>query len=135
MSQRSFGRRVPRLAFCVSALAFATAVSCASAADYRRLSGEQIRERLLGHEVGDGLHWRDHFYPGGSVAGYVSGMPNPGAWRIDADTLCITRWEVRIESPECFQVWAAGDEVQYRDGDTTFAVGSLHALPGSGGGR
>ena len=107
---------------------FAVSMTCAQAQDhaFHHLSGGEIRERIVGHEVGDDVHWRDHLFANGSVAGYVWGDPNPGEWSINADRLCIARWNGMPE-PTCFDVWIAGDQLQLRHGQEIMATGHVAA--------
>jgi len=111
---------------------FATLVvlgSTAAHADrsaYRRLRSGEIREEIIAHEVSDEMHWRDHFFPNGSIAGYVWDDPNPGTWSISGDELCVSRWS--DEQRDCFEVWLDGKDVEYRREGAVMAVGRVRPL-------
>jgi len=85
-----------------------------------RLTGRDIRLKVVGKEVTDGVHWSDYFEKDGVLIGWNIGRKHTGKWQIRGDALCVA--EDAGEVPTCYEVWTAGDEISLRlDGvDTTF---------------
>lgn len=88
---------------------------------FRRLTGPEIRARLVGKEVTDEVHWAYRFEPGGRLHIVSLGRAHTAKWRLDKDGLC-------LEADPCVQVWMAGNRVEFRRGDGTLPdEGVLHA--------
>jgi len=91
----------------VGAIMLAT---CARAEEkFQKLSGAQIRAKLVGMEVSDEVHWREVYERSGKVASMSMGRKRVGKWRIDKDQLCI---EFEKEPPNCYEVWVSGKKVK-----------------------
>jgi hypothetical protein len=87
---------------------------------FTRLSGKEIRLKLIGKIVTDRAHWSDYFEKDGVLVSWSIGRRRTGKWTIYGDELCIT--EEADQSPTCYQVWIAGGEISFRlkDIETTF---------------
>ncbi len=83
----------------------------AAAENFRKLSEAQIRARVAGMEIGDGVHWRDIFERNGSLVSYSMGRKTIGKWRVKSNTLCLDRGN---EDSGCYEVWLAGKRVELR---------------------
>lgn len=77
---------------------------------FRRLTGSEIRARLLGKEVTDAVHWAYRFEPGGRLHVVSLGRAHNARWRLSRDELC-------LEAAPCVQVWMAGNRVEFRRDD------------------
>ncbi len=99
-------------------IALALLVLCTDASlaeSFRRLSGGQIRTQVTGKVITDGTHWRETYAPGGKLVieemGHTASI---GSWRIDGDHLCKVRPGILNE---CYELWTAGDRVEFRLGE------------------
>lgn len=83
----------------------------ATAEDLKKLSGNQIRTKLVGNEHTDEVHWRDVYERDGTLRHYAMGKKLFGKWSVQKDTLCVD-----LPDPEggCFEVWAAGNRIEMR---------------------
>lgn len=66
--------------------------------DFRKLSDTQIKRLITGKFVGDEIHYRDHFVPGGKYEGVSMGRSFTGSWKVIDGELCLTRLS---ERPDC----------------------------------
>ena len=73
----------------VAGLVLASAGSTAAAEKFRHLTGAQIRDRFVGMELGDDVHWRDTFRRDGMLLSLSMGKERSGTWRIENNQLCI----------------------------------------------
>nr|WP_246681732.1 hypothetical protein [Methylobacterium sp. L1A1] len=86
--------------------------SVVHAADpFKRLTGAQIKARVSGLELSDGVHWSHVLGRDGRLATTSMGKTSVGKWRVEGDTLCLTE---SAGKPTCSEVWAAGPRVQLR---------------------
>ena len=93
------------------ALAALAPIEVPAAEKFQRLTGPQIRARLVGKEITDGVHWADVFAPDGALTSYSMSRKTTGKWRIQKDELCIERGK---DDGDCYQVWLSGKNVQLR---------------------
>ena len=68
-----------------------TSVDAISEEKFQKLSGSQIRARLVGMEITDGVHWADMFAANGILTSYSMSRKTTGKWSIQKDELCIDR--------------------------------------------
>jgi hypothetical protein len=100
------------------AVALALLVFCSDASraeSFRRRSGAQIRTKVTGKVITDGTHWRETYAPRVKLVVEETGhSASIGSWRIDGDRLCKV-WPGILN--ECYELWAAGDRVEFRLGE------------------
>jgi len=89
----------------------ASVLTAAAAEKFRQLSGAQIRERFVGMDLGDDVHWKDTFRRDGTVSSQSMGKDRSGTWRIENNQLCI---DLGKDSGGCYDVWLAGNNVEFR---------------------
>jgi len=96
---------------------------------FTRLTGKDIRAKVIGKVVTDGAHWSNYFEKGGVLVSWSIGRKHTGKWEIRGDELCVT--EEAGESPTCYEVWSAGDEISLRlQGIETTFTGYLRRYQG-----
>ena len=96
----------------LTGLALAGAASAIGAEEkFRHLTGAQIRERFVGMDLGDDVHWRDTFRRDGTLLSQSMGKQRLGTWRIENNQLCL---DLGQDSGGCYDVWLAGTSVEFR---------------------
>lgn len=83
----------------------------AEAGSLHRLSGAEIRSRLMGNVLTDGAHWSETYERAGKLLVNDVGNVSTGSWRVEADRLCKLRPDILNE---CYEVWLDGDAVELR---------------------
>ena len=78
---------------------------------FQKLSGSQIRARLAGMEMTDGVHWADVFGSGGVLTTYSMSHKAVGKWSVQKDELCLDRGK---DDGGCYQVWLSGKKIELR---------------------
>jgi len=92
-------------------------VGYAQAEDFRKLSGAQIRAKLVGMQLTDESHWIEAFEPGGKLTSIEMGRMRTGQWHINKDQLCESY--SKSEDKNCYDVWISGRTVQMRSQGST----------------
>jgi hypothetical protein len=95
--------------FLAAALAFIAPARAAEA--FRQIKGPEIKARLTGMELTDGVHWAYVFGRDGRTKSFSLGKPGAGAWSVLKDELCLTGGP---GEPGCYHVWMSGQSVQLR---------------------
>jgi hypothetical protein len=96
---------------------------------FLRLTGKDIRLKVIGKVVTDGAHWSDYFEKDGSLVSWSMGRRSSGIWEIHGDALCIM--EEAGANPTCYEAWIAGDEISLRlNGIETTFTGYLRKYEG-----
>ncbi len=95
--------------FLAAALAFIAPARAAEA--FRQIKGPEIKARLTGMELTDGVHWAYVFGRDGRTKSFSLGKPGAGAWSVQKDELCLTGGP---GEPGCYHVWMSGQSVQLR---------------------
>ena len=95
---------------------------------YRQLPADEIRKRVVGMAITDDAHWSDHFLAGGVLRSYDLGVLKPGHWRIDGNELCLIR-RGKNAGTDCFEIWLAGEAIEYRRDGVIVAEGFLRKIP------
>ena len=85
--------------------------SARAAEKLQQLGGAQIRAKLAGMELSDGVHSRDTLERNGTLTSHGMGRKTSGSWRVKGDELCLT--QAKAEE-SCYVVWAAGTKVELR---------------------
>src|SRR5437763_1565691 len=83
----------------------------AAAEDYRKLREGEIRSRLAGMEVTDGVHWAEQYMRDGTFRSFHMGKPSKGKWLARSGELCL---EDASAEPGCKEVWLSGNRVEFR---------------------
>jgi len=104
-----FGKRV---AF-VLAFAFLHTPQGFAADNFRKLKAADIRARLAGMEVTDGVHWAEQYMHDGTYKAFHMGKPTTGTWYAYNGELCLVEGK---GGPECKEVWVSGNKVEFRGG-------------------
>jgi hypothetical protein len=86
-------------------------VSSIAAENSRKLSGSQIRERFIGKQLTDEVHFRDVYDRDGTLRSYSDGKGKVGKWTIEKDELC-----VYFKEPDdgCYEVWLSGERIEMK---------------------
>lgn len=72
-------------------------------AKLQKLSGAQIRAKIVGMEFTDEIHWRDSYERSGAVTSSSMGRKRTGKWRVEKNQLCV---EYDKESlAKFYEVW------------------------------
>ena len=103
-----------RLGTAVTAATVVAALASGAAAEEKlqKLSAGQIRAKMAGMELTDGVHWRELYGRGGTVTSDSMGRKRTGKWRVEKDQLCI---EFENEPPaNGYEVWMSGKKVELR---------------------
>ena len=103
-----------RLGTAVTAATVVAALASGAAAEEKlqKLSAGQIRAKMAGMELTDGVHWRELYGRGGTVTSDSMGRKRTGKWTVEKDQLCI---EFDKDPPaKCYEVWMSGKTVELR---------------------
>jgi len=103
-----------RLGTAVTAATVVAALASGAAAEEKlqKLSAGQIRAKMAGMELTDGVHWRELYGRGGTVTSDSMGRKRTGKWRVEKDQLCS---EFDKDPPaKCYEVWMSGKTVELR---------------------
>lgn len=87
--------------------------SPAAAEEFRRLGAAEIRSRIVGRDITDDYHWSEYYRRDGALITEDLGRSRTGRWSIDGDMLCTVT--ERAAPRRCWQIWAAGSEVSFRE--------------------
>jgi len=82
-----------------------------AADNFRKLSDAQVRARLAGMEITDGVHWAEQYMRDGTYKAYHLGKPSKGKWYAKDGELCLG--DGKAES-ECREVWISGNKIEFR---------------------
>lgn len=82
------------------------------AEDFLKLTGTQIRAKLVGRQLTDESHWGEIYRPNGQLVSDEMGNTRVGSWRIVKNQLCKTYPE--DGGSACFDVWLSGRTVQMK---------------------
>ena len=79
---------------------------------FRLLSAKEIRPKVIGRDVTDGVHWSWYYRSDGTLVSIEMGKQRLGAWKIEDNKLCSTN--DRNRQMECYEVWASGKNISLR---------------------
>src|SRR5215203_2245805 len=99
------------VAAAVAGLVLASTGLTVAAEKFRHLTGAQIRDRFVGMDLSDDVHWRDSYRRDGTLLNQAMGKERSGTWRIENNQLCI---DLGKDSGGCYDVWLAGSNVEFR---------------------
>ena len=87
-------------------------VSWGFAADnFRKLKDAEIKARLAGMEITDGVHWAEQYMRDGSYKAFHLGKPSKGKWFVRDGELCL---DAGKGEPDCREVWISGNKIEFR---------------------
>jgi hypothetical protein len=78
---------------------------------FRKLKDAEIRARLAGMEVTDGVHWAEQYMRDGTYKAYHLGKPTKGKWYVRDGELCLDPGK---GEPDCREVWISGNKIEFR---------------------
>ncbi len=84
----------------------------ASAEEFLKLTGAQIRTKFVGRQLTDESHWGEVYRPNGRLVSDEMGNTRVGSWRIVKNQLCKSYPD--DGGSACFDVWISGRTVQMR---------------------
>ena len=87
------------------------AFSAPAAESFRKLKDAEIRAKLTGMEITDGVHWAEQYMRDGTYKAYHLGKPSKGKWYAKDGELCL---EDGKAEPECREVWISGNKIEFR---------------------
>jgi hypothetical protein len=111
-----------------AALAIMISVSSNAEENFELLKGKQIRAKVVGKDVSDGVHWSEYYRKDGALISIDMGTQRTGIWKIQRDKLC--KAKEKSKPLICYEVWMSGDTISLRlnKGDTHFiAVVEKHS--------
>src|SRR5262249_41110835 len=95
----------------VTAVLFASVPEGHAADSFRRLKDAEIRARLAGMEVTDGVHWAEQYMRDGTYKAFHLGKPSKGKWLVRDSELCLDEGK---GEPDCREVWISGNKIEFR---------------------
>jgi hypothetical protein len=92
-------------------LGFAFVCQGQAADTFRKLKDAEIRARLAGMEVTDGVHWAEQFMRDGTYKAFHLGKPTKGKWYIRDGEVCLDPGK---GEPDCREVRISGNKIEFR---------------------
>jgi hypothetical protein len=92
--------------------ALVTPVSAAQEEPFRRLAANEIRIKVIGRDLTDGIHWSWYFRPDGMLISVDMAKKRIGSWKIQDNQLC--REKEKGQELKCHQVWMSGKTISLR---------------------
>lgn len=92
--------------------------------NFEMLKATQIRARVAGKDISDGVHWSEYYRKDGALISVDMGTQRTGIWKIQGDKLC--KAKEKNKPLTCYEVWMSGDSISLRlnKGDTHF-IGNI----------
>jgi hypothetical protein len=104
----------------IALIVFSTILAFSTTASGQSLSGDQIRETLIGNTlsgVEDGKSYSEHLNPDGTISGRSASGSYSGRWRISGNRICFLYAEGSTKS-DCTEVSLDGDRITWGDNTT-----------------
>lgn len=125
MSMVGFGLRLTVIyhqTVVISVLPALLLAQFAHAETLRRLTADEIRERLGGRDLTDGGHWSEHYRRDGTLSTHDMGHSRTGRWAIQGNQLCTAHEPAA--ALDCYQIWNTDRDLRlpYRDTDPMIEV-------------
>ena len=105
-----FNRSLARYALAL-AVGVIVAVSALAVESFRKLKDAEIKARLAGMEITDGVHWAEQFMRDGTYMAFHMGKPTKGKWYARNGELCLDDGKAE---PDCREVWISGNKIDFR---------------------
>jgi hypothetical protein len=110
MYQKGNGMRTAATVGTLVLIGCVAATNGAATEKFQKLGGAQIRAKVAGMEITDGVHLADVFERNGTLRSFSMSRDRAGKWRVQKDELCLE------QGPEsgCYELWLAGNKVELR---------------------
>ena len=95
----------------VAVASISVEVGALAAANFKKLSGSQVRAKFTGLQFTDEVHWRDVYDRDGTLRSYSMGTKKIGKWAVEKDELCLY-----LKEPDdgCYEVSLSGDRIEMK---------------------
>ena len=93
-------------------LTIAIAASASTEENFKQLNANQIRARVVGKDITDGVHWSEYYRKDGALVSVDMGTQRTGTWKIQGDKLC--KSDGKNKQLTCYEVWMSGDNISLR---------------------
>jgi hypothetical protein len=90
-----------------------------AAETFRKLKDAEIKARLSGMEITDGVHWAEQYMRDGTFKAFHMGKPSKGKWNVRNGQLCHDDDKPDFE---CKEVWLSGSKVEFRGPASGMAI-------------
>ena len=94
------------------ALTIMTSVATDAEENFEVLKAKQIRARVVGKDISDGVHWSEYYRKDGALISVDMGTQRTGIWKIQGDKLC--KSNEKTKPLACYEVWMSGDSISLR---------------------
>src|SRR5262249_38662017 len=94
------------------ALTMAINAPASTEENFKQLNANQIRARVIGKDITDGVHWSEYYRKDGALVSVDMGTQRTGTWKIQGDKLCKT--DGKNKQLTCYEVWMSGDNISLR---------------------
>src|SRR5262245_19375844 len=95
-----------------AALTIAIAAPGSAEENFAQLKAQQIRARVVGKDITDGVHWSEYYRKDGALVSVDMGTQQTGTWKIQGDMLC--KSDGKNKQLTCYEVWMSGDNISLR---------------------
>jgi hypothetical protein len=94
------------------ALTIGISVPADAEENFELLKAKQIRARVVGKDISDGVHWSEYYRKDGALISVDMGAERTGTWKIQEDKLC--KAKEKNKPLICYEVWMSGDTISLR---------------------
>jgi hypothetical protein len=94
------------------ALTIMTSVATDAEKNFEVLKAKQIRARVVGKDISDGVNWWEYYRKAGTLISVDMGTQRTGIWKIQGDKLC--KSNEKTKPLICQEVWMSGDNISLR---------------------
>jgi hypothetical protein len=94
------------------ALTIVVTVPADAEENFEPLKAKQIRARVVGKDISDGVHWSEYYRKDGALISVDMGTQRTGIWKIQGDKLCKSK--EKTKPLICHEVWMSGDNISLR---------------------
>jgi hypothetical protein len=114
------GTMISKTRLLVVALTIAISVPAYAEEKFEKLKAQQIRARVIGKDITDGVHWSEYYRKDGALISVDMVTKRTGIWKVQGDKLC--KSEGKNKELACYEVWMSGNSISLRlhEGDTPF---------------
>src|SRR5262249_53815768 len=95
-----------------AALTIAIAAPGSAEEKIENLKAKQIRARVIGKDITDGVHWSEYYRKDGALISVDMGTQRTGTWKIQGNKLC--KSDGKNKELTCYEVWMSGDNISLR---------------------